>query len=137
MRAVKRSTSKMPAFIDPDILNQVEWVEGDILDIMALEAALQGIDTVIHAAAIVSFSKKGRNNMYHVNIEGTANVVNAALQTGVRRLVYISSVAALGRKRTAAPLTKPRNGKTAKTIRIMPSANSGQSWKPGADLRKD
>ncbi|WP_262491848.1 SDR family NAD(P)-dependent oxidoreductase [Niabella soli] len=102
VRAVKRSTSKMPAFIDPDILNQVEWVEGDILDIMALEAALQGIDTVIHAAAIVSFSKKGRNNMYHVNIEGTANVVNAALQTGVRRLVYISSVAALGRKKNSS-----------------------------------
>lgn len=36
--------------------------------------------------------------MYHVNIEGTKNVVNAALEQGVKRIVYISSVAAIGRK---------------------------------------
>jgi len=77
-------------------------VEGDILDVLSLEEAMEGIDTVIHSAAIVSFAKKERRHMYQVNVEGTANVVNMALQTGVRRLVHISSVAALGRKKESS-----------------------------------
>jgi len=99
VRAVKRSHSRIPDFIDPHILNKVQWVEGDVLDVMALDDAMQGIDTIIHSAAVVSFSRKERRNMYQVNVEGTANVVNVALQTGVRRLLHVSSVAALGRKK--------------------------------------
>jgi nucleoside-diphosphate-sugar epimerase len=58
---------------------------------------MDGVDTVIHSAAIVSFVKKDRNEMYQVNVEGTANVVNMALEKNVRRVVHVSSVAALGR----------------------------------------
>jgi nucleoside-diphosphate-sugar epimerase len=58
---------------------------------------MQGVDGVIHAAAVVSFSKKERKQMYQVNIEGTANVVDTALDSRVKRLVHVSSVAALGR----------------------------------------
>ena len=58
---------------------------------------MEGVDTVIHSAAVVSFVKKDRENMYHVNVDGTANVVNIALEKKVRRLIHISSVAALGR----------------------------------------
>ena len=58
---------------------------------------MEGIDTVVHAAAIVSFVRKTRKQMYQVNVEGTANVVNMALEKNVRRLIHISSVAALGR----------------------------------------
>jgi nucleoside-diphosphate-sugar epimerase len=55
------------------------------------------MDAVVHSAAIVSFHRKDRAKMYQVNIEGTANVVNMALEAGIRRLVHISSIAALGR----------------------------------------
>jgi dihydroflavonol-4-reductase len=75
----------------------VEWVEGDILDVVSLQDAMEGIDTVIHSAAIVSFASKDRNEMYQVNVDGTANVVNMALEKNVRRLIHVSSVAALGR----------------------------------------
>lgn len=102
VRAIKRANSTLPFFIDKDILNKAEWVEGDILDVTSLENAMQDIDTVIHSAAVVSFAKKERNKMYHVNIEGTANVVNIALQKNIRRFVYISSVAALGRKKDSS-----------------------------------
>lgn len=115
VRALKRSQSKMPAFIDPHILNKVDWVEGDILDIISLEEAMKGIDTVIHSAAIVSFSKKHRPAMYQVNVEGTANVVNAALQTGLRRLVHISSVAALGRKKDRSTVNETAKWEDSKT----------------------
>lgn len=63
-----------------------------------MEDAMQGIDMVIHSAAVVSFSKSDRSKMYRVNVEGTKNVVNTALGSNVKRLVYISSVAAIGRK---------------------------------------
>lgn len=102
VRAIKRDSSKLPFFIDENILNQVEWVVGDILDIGSLLDAMADIDTVIHAAAVVSFDKRDKANLYRVNIEGTANVVNAALEAGVKRLVYISSVAALGRKKDSS-----------------------------------
>lgn len=96
VRALRRS-NKLPGWIAKDILEKVEWVDGDILDVVSLEDAMKGIDTVIHSAAIVSFVNKDRKEMYQVNVEGTANVVNMALENNVKRLVHISSVAALGR----------------------------------------
>ncbi|MBZ5857893.1 NAD-dependent epimerase/dehydratase family protein [Flavihumibacter profundi] len=95
--AIKRNTSELPFFIEPGILQKVNWVEGDVLDIISLEEAMQGIEAVVHAAAIVSFHKADRKNMYNTNIQGTANVVNIAMESGIKRMVHISSVAALGR----------------------------------------
>lgn len=97
VRAIRRATSELPSFIDSSILQKVEWVEGDILDITSLQEAMSGIDAVIHSAAIVSFLAAEREAMYATNINGTANVVNLCLELSVKRFVYISSVAALGR----------------------------------------
>ncbi len=72
-------------------------IEGDILDPDSVLAALTGVDTVIHAAAAVSFLPSDRLPMLRTNVEGTANVVNMMLQAGCRRLLYVSSVAALNR----------------------------------------
>ena len=97
VRALRRTTSKLPFYIPEQVLNKVEWVEGDILDIVSLEEAMTGIDQVIHSAAIISFSPGDKKKMYKINIEGTANTVNIALEKNIKRLVHISSVAALGR----------------------------------------
>jgi len=96
VRAIWRS-NKIPFWISNEIFDAVEWIEGDVLDVVALQDAMEGVDTIIHSAAVVSFAKKDRKDMYHVNVEGTANVVNMALEKNVRRLIHISSVAALGR----------------------------------------
>lgn len=96
VRAIRRN-KKSPAWIGADIMAKVEWIEGDILDVVSLEDAMEGVDIVIHSAAVVSFSAKDKEVMYQTNVEGTANVVNIALEKGISRLVYISSVAALGR----------------------------------------
>jgi dihydroflavonol-4-reductase len=96
VRALHRS-NRLPFYIPDEILRKVQWVEGDVLDIVSLHDAMQHVDAVIHAAAIVSFSKKERHQMYHVNVEGTANVVNAAVENKVSRFLHVSSVAALGR----------------------------------------
>jgi dihydroflavonol-4-reductase len=81
----------------------VEWVDGDVLDVASLEDAMAGCSTVYHAAAVVSFHRRDRAMLYDVNINGTANVVNVALTGGCPRLVYISSVAALGRNSRGIP----------------------------------
>ncbi len=76
---------------------RIQWMEGDILDVLSLEKALEKVDYVIHAAAVVSFVPRDTSTMYKVNVEGTANVVNACLKKGIRKLCHVSSVAALGR----------------------------------------
>lgn len=80
-----------------DVEGGMEWVEGDILDISSLEKALESVDFVIHTAAVVSFVPRDRDMMYKVNREGTANVVNACLKAGIKKLCHVSSIAAIGR----------------------------------------
>jgi nucleoside-diphosphate-sugar epimerase len=52
---------------------------------------------VIHTAAIVSFNPREKDRIYEVNVIGTRNVVNACLASGIKKIIHISSVAALGR----------------------------------------
>ncbi|HSU29514.1 MAG TPA: SDR family NAD(P)-dependent oxidoreductase [Chitinophagaceae bacterium] len=96
VKALRRS-KKIPFYIPSTIMASVQWIDGDVLDVVGLQEAMEGIDAVIHAAAIVSFVKNKRKEMYKINVDGTANVVNMALEKKVPRLVHISSVAALGR----------------------------------------
>lgn len=96
VRAIRRS-NKLPSWLPASVFKNVEWVEGDVLDVVSLEDATEGIDTVIHSAAMVSFGNKDRKAMYQTNVDGTANVVNIALEKNIKRFVHISSVAALGR----------------------------------------
>ncbi len=72
-------------------------MEGDILDIISLEEAMTGTDAVIHCAAKVSFKKNDREELFKTNIEGTANVINMAIEKNIQRFVYVSSIAAIGR----------------------------------------
>ncbi|WP_343700593.1 NAD-dependent epimerase/dehydratase family protein [Chitinophaga sp.] len=89
-----------------DVKDRVEWVQGDVLDVGSLEEAMQGVDQVYHCAAIVSFHPDRRAQMLKINVEGTANVVNIALDAGVKKLVHVSSVAALGRAREQAAINE-------------------------------
>lgn len=79
--------------------SRVEQLQCNILDVVGLEEAMAGIEEVYHCAAIVTFNPKRKMEMFKINVEGTANVVNAALDAGVKKMVYVSSVAALGRIR--------------------------------------
>ncbi len=97
VRALKRPNSPMD-LVQP-IVSQVEWVEGDILDIGSLEDAMEGIEQVYHTAAVVSFDPREAEWMKKVNGEGTANVVNVALHKGVDKLLHVSSIAAIGRSK--------------------------------------
>lgn len=78
------------------LLERIDWVEGDILDMPSLEQAMQGVTRVYHAAAMVSFDPRDNEALMRNNTWGTANVVNAALLAGVERLCHLSSTAAIG-----------------------------------------
>lgn len=80
-----------------DFAAHVQWKEGDVLDPISIEEAVEGMDLVIHAAGKVSFHPKDSDDLNKVNVEGTANVVNAMLGKGIDKLIHISSVSALGR----------------------------------------
>ncbi len=93
--ALKRPNSDI-SLLD-DVETKITWRNADILDSVALDEALDGVTHVIHAAAIVSFNPRLARKLHEVNIIGTRHVVNACLARGVKKLVHVSSVAALGR----------------------------------------
>lgn len=78
------------------LLTAIEWVEADLLDVDGLNNAMRGVREVYHTAALVSFAPGDDDLMLRVNVTGTANVVNAALEQGVKRLCHVSSTAAIG-----------------------------------------
>jgi dihydroflavonol-4-reductase len=87
----------------------LQLLQCDILDVVGLEEAMRGVEQVYHCAAIVNFNPRRNQEMFKINIEGTANVVNAALDAGVRKMVYASSVSALGRIRENEPINESMN----------------------------
>jgi nucleoside-diphosphate-sugar epimerase len=75
----------------------VVWHEGDLSDLDFLDEFLGDINLVIHAAGLVSFDEKDEKKLYQTNVIGTTNLVNAMLLAGVKKMIHISSVSAIGR----------------------------------------
>ncbi len=99
IKATKRAQSNMQQVND---LPPIIWLEGDVLDAYFLEDAMQDIEYVFHCAAMVSYNQKDATEMLKINVEGTANVVDACLNADVKKLVHVSSIAALGRAKKDA-----------------------------------
>ena len=92
VRILLRKTSRTSNIEDID----AERFYGDILDIDSLRQALKGCDTLYHVAGIVSSKKSDYGRMEEINVKGTFNVFSSALEAGVKKAVYTSSVAAIG-----------------------------------------
>ena len=75
----------------------VEQVMGDVLDPASLEPAMCGVEAVYHLAGIISIMPGKNPFVWKVNVEGTRNVLEAARQAGIQRLVYTSSIHAIAR----------------------------------------
>ncbi len=92
VRILRRPTSRLDALEGLTYESAI----GDILDEESLVAAMAGVDVVFHVAGAADYWRKPREHLYRVNVEGTRRVVQAALRARVARLVYTSSVAAVG-----------------------------------------
>ncbi|HEY9534569.1 MAG TPA: NAD-dependent epimerase/dehydratase family protein [Mucilaginibacter sp.] len=93
VRCTRRASSIIPALLIS--YPQIEWIEADMLDIFALEDALEGVGQVYHCAAWVSLKQKDKEPMIRTNVKGTANLVNLCLGRNIK-LVHVSSIAAIG-----------------------------------------
>lgn len=94
----RRHTLDIISFYSPaaqELYDKIEWVEGDVTDIFSLEDALQGVDEVYHCAGMVSFHESDSKLLHKINGEGTANMVNVALERRVKKFCHVSSVATL------------------------------------------
>ncbi len=86
-------------YLRQELIPHIQWVEGDILDVVQLADAMHGVEQVYHCAGLVSFDPADRRRLLKTNVEGTANVVNSCISQGVSKLVHVSSVAAIGRSK--------------------------------------
>lgn len=93
VRAIKRASSVIPAILADNYL--IEWRDANVNEPATLADAFNGITNVYHCAAFVSLNPADKKKLYHVNIDGTSNVVNLC-QEHHCRLLHVSSVAALG-----------------------------------------
>ena len=93
--ALRRADSPID-LIGPEA-ERIHWIEGDVLDVMALHEGMHGAEWVFHCAGLISYDPADTAKLIRVNGEGTANVVNVALDTGVRQLMHISSISVLAR----------------------------------------
>jgi 3beta-hydroxy-Delta5-steroid dehydrogenase / steroid Delta-isomerase len=91
VRSFDRAPSPLPQH------PKLEVLQGDITDEAVCTAAVDGIDTIIHTAAIIelmggsSVTEEYRNRSYSVNVGGTKNLIQAGRQAGVKRFVYTAS----------------------------------------------
>lgn len=79
-----------------DLLEKVTWVKADITDIASLQELFQNVEYVYHCAALISFDPNDYASLVKTNIEGTANIVNLCLEHNIKKLCYVSSIAAIG-----------------------------------------
>lgn len=106
VRAIKRPESNFSVLskvfsfyhADPDAFNErIEWVEADITDICSLNSCFDSVTEVYHAAGKVSFLPDDKDDLIRINAEGTANIVNLSLEKKIRKLIHVSTIAAIGR----------------------------------------
>ncbi len=125
VKALKRSTSNLGQVLKTfsyysdqpqQLYEQIEWVEGDLLDYFSLEKILKGVTEIYHCAAMVSFQKSDRAKMIANNVEGTANLVDAAIENGVKKICHVSSIAALGRLENGGLVTEETNWIPSKKV---------------------
>ncbi len=92
LKAFVRKTS------DRSLLKElpIDWVEGDITDVESLQRATTDVDIIFHTAALISYQRLDRRKLFQINVQGTRNLVNVALENQVKRLIFTSSVAAVG-----------------------------------------
>lgn len=138
--ALKRETSDISSVneilagnqIPPGTIAGVEWVVGDVLDLSSLEKALEGVDEVFHCAAMVSFHPEDSAMMLEINVEGTANVVNLCLEKGIKKLCYVSSIAALGNTKNGELITEKtrfRSGSNESRYSLSKHLSEMEVWR--------
>ena len=102
--AIKRKDSDISLLAD--VNDKITWRDADVLDVISLDEAFKNVTCAIHTAAVVSFNPSRAKQVMQINVQGTRNVVNACLANGVKRIVHVSSVAALAAQKGQTTVTE-------------------------------
>ena len=94
--SIEKTKSLFKLYEKENLFEKIEWVHADITEIPSLEIAFKDVEYVYHCAALISFDPKDEKQLRKINIEGTANIVNFCLAYAIKKLCYVSSIAALG-----------------------------------------
>jgi dihydroflavonol-4-reductase len=134
IKAMKRSGSDMHliekvfslyALQPKKQLEAIHWVDADLTDITVLEELMEDVDEIYHCAAIVSFHPSMRRLMLLTNVNGTANLVNAAVHKGDIAFCHVSSIAALGRSENQEMITEENLWKNSESNSIYSVSKYG------------
>lgn len=83
--------------LDAQSYSRLEWHECVLYDILGLDQIIHGSDYVMHLAGLISYLQRDYDTMLRVNQVYTANVVNVCLSSGIKKLLYCSSIAAISK----------------------------------------
>ncbi|MCL6267560.1 NAD-dependent epimerase/dehydratase family protein [Flagellimonas myxillae] len=78
------------------LFDKITWFKADITDVSSMEAAFEDVDQVYHCAALISFDPRHLDQLIQTNTDATANLVNLCVANGVKKMCYVSSIAAIG-----------------------------------------
>lgn len=78
------------------VRDKIELVYGDITDLASVESAVKGMDYVYHTAGLTYMGDKRKEQLYRINVAGTRNILQSALAAGVKRVIHVSSITAVG-----------------------------------------
>lgn len=76
---------------------KIEALEGDVLDLKSLFEPLRGVKGIFHLAGVISIMPGPNPSVRKVNVEGTRNILRAAMEKGIRKMIYTSSIHAIQR----------------------------------------
>ncbi|NTW82885.1 MAG: SDR family oxidoreductase [Chlorobiaceae bacterium] len=97
-----RKTSDLSALAD--VRSKIQLVYGDITDRASVEAAMPGMDYVYHTAGITYMGDRKNDQLYKINVDGTRNILQAAAAAGVKRVLHVSSITAVGISHNRKPV---------------------------------
>ncbi|MBA4276577.1 NAD-dependent epimerase/dehydratase family protein [Flavobacterium sp.] len=96
LESIQKTKNLFSLYQKEALFEKIDWIQADIIDVPSLELAFESVDYVYHCAALISFDPKDEDALRKTNIEGTANIVNFCIAKAVKKLCFVSSIAALG-----------------------------------------
>ena len=96
LESIQKTKNLFSLYQKEALFEKIDWIQADIIDVPSLELAFENVDYVYHCAALISFDPKDEDALRKTNIEGTANIVNFCVAKTVKKLCFVSTIAALG-----------------------------------------
>ena len=96
LKSIQKTKDLFSLYKKEVLFEKIDWIQADIIDVPSLEMVFEKVEYVYHCAALISFDPKDENLLRKTNIEGTANIVNFCIAKAVKKLCFVSTIAALG-----------------------------------------